>query len=101
MFIGITLIVVGSVPVGPGTYAIDADPQGSANSNADLVTTDASCTETAPANCIGGSVTITSATSAGIAGSFTLAFDSGEAITGTFNAGICDAVPTSVSGKPC
>jgi len=99
--IGITLIAVGPVPIGPGTYEIDADPQSSSNNNADLVTTDATCTQAAPANCIGGSVTITSATSTTIAGSFTLAFDSGEAMTGTFNAGVCDAIPAAISGNPC
>jgi hypothetical protein len=101
IFIGIELIAPGSVPVGPGTYAINADPQSSNDNVAALVTTDASCAETAPANCIGGSVTIVSATATAIAGSFTLAFDSGEALTGTFNADVCAAIPSSVSGKPC
>jgi hypothetical protein len=101
VFIGIQIILPGAAPVGPGTYEIEANPESSNDNVAALVTTDSNCAEAAPANCVGGSVTITASTATSISGSFTLAFDSGEAITGTFGAEVCSAIPSSVNGSPC
>jgi hypothetical protein len=101
LFIGVQIIARGALPVGPGTYPIANDPEGSDDNVAALVTTDAQCTETAPANCIGGSITITATTATTITGSFTLAFDSGQTMTGSFEADVCTAVPAAVNDTPC
>ena len=68
---------------------------------ADLVTTDATCDEVSPSSCIGGTVTITEVTATTMTGTFELAFDTGEALHGTFNAGICASVPPSLAGASC
>ncbi len=101
VFIGIQIIDPGTLPVGPGTYAINANPTSSNDNVAALIQTDSTCTETAPANCIGGSVTITSADATSVLGYFTLAFDSGEALTGTFSAEVCPSIPNAVNGTAC
>jgi hypothetical protein len=99
--IGISIKQEGTVPVGLGSYAINTDQTSSLNNNAALLMTDATCTETFPANCIGGTVTITRASDESIAGTFTLAFDTGEALHGTFTALICPSLPPSLRGSGC
>jgi hypothetical protein len=101
LFIGVQIILPGAAPVGPGTYPIDANPESAINNVAALVTTDAHCAETGPATCVGGSVTIKATSDAQISGSFTLAFDSGETMTGTFDAVVCASVPQAVADQPC
>jgi hypothetical protein len=99
--IGISIKRQGTAPVGPGSYEINTDQTSSLNNNAALITTDSVCSETFPANCIGGTVTITEASDASVSGTFTLAFDTGEAMHGTFNAVICPKIPASMRGVSC
>jgi hypothetical protein len=100
-FLGIQLITAGATPIGPGTYEINSDPSSNIDNIAALVTTDSSCEEASPATCVGGSVTITSASATMFAGSFILAFDSGQTMTGTFVADVCTSVPASLNGTTC
>jgi hypothetical protein len=99
--IGISIKSIGYMPVGIGSYAIDLDSASPYDNLADLVTTDATCDEVSPSSCIGGTVTITEVTATTMTGTFELAFDTGEALHGTFNAGICASVPPSLAGASC
>ena len=99
--IGITITVPGTAPVGPGSYTVNNDQTSALENIAALVTTDGSCAETAPATCIGGTITIDLVSDGAISGKFTLAFDSGEALHGTFSASVCTTVPAPVRGGGC
>lgn len=52
---------------------------------------DANCTETVNEGASSGTVTYTTANSSVIAGSFDVTFPSGDHLTGTFSAPLCDA----------
>ncbi len=100
--IGISIKLPGPVPVGVGSYAIDnLDSTSPYDNLADLVTTDANCNETPPSGCIGGTIAITEITDTVVTGTFTLAFDTGEALHGTFTAAVCPTVPPSLHGASC
>jgi hypothetical protein len=96
-----SIILAGPLPVGPGAYEINTDSASAYDNVAALLTTDVTCAVSSPANVIGGTVRITEATDAFISGSFSLAFDSGEALQGTFGAAVCSAIPPSLRGVSC
>ena len=99
--LGFSIIAPGTAPVGPGSYEINTNSASAVDNVAALVTTDASCAESSPSSVIGGTVTIIDATDTMITGSFSLAFDSGEALQGTFAAPVCAAIPPSLQGTAC
>jgi hypothetical protein len=99
--IGISLKQIGTTPVGLGSYVINADQTSSLNNNAALLTTDSTCSQTYPAVVIGGTVTISAANAETITGTFTLAFDTGEALHGAFSAQICATAPAPMRGWSC
>ncbi len=84
-------LVVGSATgaVGPGTYAI-----GSLGSGAAAVSysaQDATCAVTANAAAQSGSITITTATATTLVGTFEATFPSGDKVSGSFDAPVCNA----------
>jgi hypothetical protein len=96
-----SIITPGQAPVGPGAYEINTNSASAVDNVAALITTDATCAASSPASVVGGTVRITEATDSVIAGSFSLAFDSGEALQGTFAAATCTAIPPSLRGVGC
>ncbi len=100
-FLGISITTQGTLPVGLGSYSIETNLTSSLDNVAALIVTDSTCTEASPAGVVGGTVMITTVTDSVIAGSFTLAFDSGEALHGTFAAPVCAALPAWLRGVAC
>jgi hypothetical protein len=82
--------------VAPGTYAVGSDDASAPQAGALFGSFDAQCTVTPPKptgdTAASGSITITSASSTNIAGTFTLTFPGG-ALTGTFDVPVCNLGP--------
>jgi hypothetical protein len=100
-FIGLSITVPGTSPVGPGVYGITDSPDTSFENLAALITTDATCTETSPATCTAGAVTIAALSASVVTGSFTLQFSTGESLEGVFTAPVCATAPPALTGASC
>jgi hypothetical protein len=80
-------LVLGSTPVGPGTYTIDSDA-GTSTGEGALSQTNATCQDTVHDQATSGTVTITSASSTNVTGTYDLTF-AGGSMSGSFSAGVC------------
>jgi len=82
-----------SVP--PGTYTIGDT---TSVALAEFTAQDATCTQTTDDKGTAGTITLTSSSSTEVSGSFDVTFDSGDHVTGTFSAPVCNASLTSDAG---
>jgi hypothetical protein len=99
--LSLSITTPGTAPVGLGSYEINVDSASALDNVAALVTTDKTCAESATSSVVGGTVTITATSPTMISGNFSLAFDSGEALQGTFAAVTCPSIPASLRGVAC
>jgi hypothetical protein len=81
--------------VPPGTYSIGGT---TTVALATFVAQDDTCTQTAQDTGTSGTITITTASSTEVAGSFDVTFNTGDHLTGTFSAPVCDASLTDDGG---
>jgi len=113
---GETVLVVGvfesgASPVAPGTYTIGGGDAAAPQVQGAFMQFDAQCTVTPPKPngdvAVSGSITITSASSSAIAGTFSLTFppqgdaDPGGTLTGTFDVPVCNLAPGQGPGGNC
>jgi hypothetical protein len=98
----LTLTVVdANAPIAPGTYTIDGgfSHQG-VQVEAQYVVQDATCTSTTTESAESGTITFSSVGGSILAGSFDVAFPSGDHLQGTFASPLCDAAPGQSQADP-
>jgi hypothetical protein len=90
-----------SVAITPGTFPITDFPTGNTAATAELVKTDATCTNTvneSGATAVSGSVTVSAVSGSSVDGSYDLTMGSNDHVTGSFSAATCSyTAPASTS----
>jgi hypothetical protein len=94
-------LLVGSPgPVVPGTYGISTAPPVAGGNVAAVVyeTDDATCSTTSAVAAHAGSITLSTIDSATVGGTFDVIMDTGDELSGTFRAPLCDVSGASDTG---
>jgi hypothetical protein len=81
-----------------GTYTIGTTS--TVHVNASFVTTDAACTNQISENGTSGTVTFTSISASAIQGSFDVRMNTGDHLTGTFDAPVCNYTASTTNTPP-
>jgi hypothetical protein len=87
----LTLIVASPDPVAPGVYPIISAPSASQSFGAvTYETSDASCDTSGTHSATSGSITVSSVSSTSVHGTFEVTMDTGDDVSGSFAASVCD-----------